>query len=198
MGQRCPNHYRKGFSYLRGNRKDLGIDRISLSDFLIELLISEKQVSRLHKSHERHAFWFARMAGPEGLISRPWLRCHKWPLFHSGRCPHLCKCFLFLGGWIQAGGPANPLFQGKNFGMGLAYSLVELRYGKCGSGLMFLSAILRTSRTPSKSVPGSRVSTTWSRYDKDRFLCALFAGRNRSVWAIWQQRGSIEQPAGHL
>ena len=59
----------------------------------------------------------------------------------SGPCPHLCKCFLFLGGWIQAAGPANPLFQGKNFGMGLAYSLVELRYGKCGSGLMFLSAI---------------------------------------------------------
>jgi hypothetical protein len=45
MGQRCPNHYGKGFSYLRGNGEDLGIDRFSLSDFLIELLIWLKEGS---------------------------------------------------------------------------------------------------------------------------------------------------------
>ena len=54
MGQGRPNHYGKGFNYLQRNGKDLGIDRFSLSDFLIELLIWRKEGFSTSQKRERN------------------------------------------------------------------------------------------------------------------------------------------------
>lgn len=51
---------------------------------------------------------------------------------------HICaNVFSFWAAGFRRRALQTLKFDSKNFGMGLAYSLVELRYAKCGSGLMF-------------------------------------------------------------